>query len=33
MIAIQTSERNGKVVAATLVNSEDEIMADPAPTA
>ena len=24
--AIQTSERNGKVVAATLVNSEDEIM-------
>ncbi len=26
MIAIQTSERNGKVVAATLVNAEDEIM-------
>jgi DNA gyrase subunit A len=26
MIAIQTSERNGKVVAATLVTSEDEIM-------
>ncbi|MBU1978843.1 MAG: DNA gyrase subunit A, partial [Gammaproteobacteria bacterium] len=26
MIAIQTSERNGKVVAATLVNPEDEIM-------
>ena len=26
IIAIQTSERNGKVVAATLVNSEDEIM-------
>jgi DNA gyrase subunit A len=26
MIAIQTSERNGKVVAATLVESEDEIM-------
>lgn len=26
MIAIQTSERNGKVVAATLVNDEDEIM-------
>ncbi len=26
MIAIQTSERNGKVVAATLVNGEDEIM-------
>jgi DNA gyrase subunit A len=26
MIAIQTSERNGKVVAATLVNKEDEIM-------
>jgi DNA gyrase subunit A len=26
MIAIQTSERNGKVVAATLVCSEDEIM-------
>lgn len=26
MIAIQTSERNGKVVAATLVNEEDEIM-------
>ena len=26
MIAIQTSARNGKVVAATLVNSEDEIM-------
>lgn len=26
MIAIQTSERNGKVVAATLVNSTDEIM-------
>jgi DNA gyrase subunit A len=26
MIAIQTSERNGKVVAATLVGSEDEIM-------
>ncbi|MDZ4202809.1 MAG: DNA gyrase subunit A [Gallionella sp.] len=26
MIAIQTSERNGKVVAATLVNVEDEIM-------
>ncbi|MBI5917831.1 MAG: DNA gyrase subunit A [Nitrosomonadales bacterium] len=26
MIAIQTSERNGKVVAATLVNTEDEIM-------
>jgi len=25
-IAIQTSERNGKVVAATLVNPEDEIM-------
>jgi DNA gyrase subunit A len=24
--AIQTSERNGKVVAATLVNTEDEIM-------
>jgi DNA gyrase subunit A len=26
MIAIQTSERNGKVVAATLVNPDDEIM-------
>jgi DNA gyrase subunit A len=26
MIAIQTSSRNGKVVAATLVNAEDEIM-------
>jgi DNA gyrase subunit A len=26
MIAIQTSERNGKVVAATLVKAEDEIM-------
>ena len=26
MIAIQTSERNGKVVAATLVKTEDEIM-------
>ncbi|MEI7456421.1 MAG: DNA gyrase subunit A [Nitrosomonadales bacterium] len=26
MIAIQTSERNGRVVAATLVNPEDEIM-------
>ncbi|HLP97194.1 MAG TPA: DNA gyrase subunit A [Sideroxyarcus sp.] len=26
MIAIQTSERNGKVVAATLVSAEDEIM-------
>ena len=26
MIAIQTSERNGKVVAATLVSSDDEIM-------
>ncbi|MDD2722179.1 MAG: DNA gyrase subunit A [Gallionella sp.] len=26
MIAIQTSGRNGKVVAATLVNAEDEIM-------
>jgi DNA gyrase subunit A len=26
MIAIQTSARNGKVVAATLVNKEDEIM-------
>ncbi len=26
MIAIQTSERNGKVVAATLVKSEEEIM-------
>ncbi|HUW49674.1 MAG TPA: DNA gyrase subunit A [Sulfuricella sp.] len=26
MMAIQTSERNGKVVAATLVNAEDEIM-------
>ena len=26
MIAIQTSARNGKVVAATLVNTEDEIM-------
>jgi DNA gyrase subunit A len=26
MIAIQTSERNGKVVAATLVTQEDEIM-------
>ncbi|HEU4852287.1 MAG TPA: DNA gyrase subunit A [Telluria sp.] len=26
MIAIQTSERNGKVVAATLVNTNDEIM-------
>ncbi|MGN6390527.1 MAG: DNA gyrase C-terminal beta-propeller domain-containing protein, partial [Burkholderiaceae bacterium] len=26
MIAIQTSERNGKVVAATLVNANDEIM-------
>jgi DNA gyrase subunit A len=26
MIAIQTSERNGKVVAATLVDSSDEIM-------
>jgi len=25
-IAIQTSERNGKVVAATLVSTEDEIM-------
>jgi len=26
MIAIQTSERNGKVVAATLVEPSDEIM-------
>ena len=26
MIAIQTSERNGKVVAATLVNENDEIV-------
>jgi len=26
MIAIQQSERNGKVVAATLVHAEDEIM-------
>jgi DNA gyrase subunit A len=26
MIAIQTTERNGKVVAATLVSPEDEIM-------
>jgi DNA gyrase subunit A len=26
MIAIQTSERNGKVVAATLVHTDDEIM-------
>jgi DNA gyrase subunit A len=26
MIAIQTSERNGKVVAATLVQPKDEIM-------
>jgi DNA gyrase subunit A len=26
MIAIQTTERNGKVVAATLVNTTDEIM-------
>jgi DNA gyrase subunit A len=26
MIAIQTSERNGKVVAAALVNEEDEVM-------
>jgi DNA gyrase subunit A len=26
MIAIQTSERNGKVVAATLVDAEDQIM-------
>jgi DNA gyrase subunit A len=26
MIAIQQSERNGKVVAATLVHSDDEIM-------
>ena len=26
MIAIQTSERNGKVVAATLVSTDDEIM-------
>ena len=26
MIAIATSERNGKVVAATLVNASDEIM-------
>ena len=26
MIAIQTSERNGKVVAATLVRTDDEIM-------
>ena len=26
MMAIQTSERNGRVVAATLANSEDEIM-------
>ena len=26
MIAIQTSERNGRVVAATLVESTDEIM-------
>src|SRR5438309_10638000 len=26
MIAIQTSERNGKVVAATLVSADDEIM-------
>jgi DNA gyrase subunit A len=26
MIAIQQSERNGKVVAATLARSEDEIM-------
>ena len=26
IIAIQTSERNGKIVAATLVSTEDEIM-------
>ena len=26
MIAIQTSDRNGKVVAATLVNDADEVM-------
>ena len=26
MIAIQQSERNGRVVAATLVRAEDEIM-------
>jgi Type IIA topoisomerase (DNA gyrase/topo II, topoisomerase IV), A subunit len=26
MIAIQTTERNGKVVAATLVRTDDEIM-------
>lgn len=26
MIAIQQSERNGKVVAATLVHDDDEIM-------
>jgi DNA gyrase subunit A len=26
MIAIQTTKRNGKVVAATLVNDDDEIM-------
>ncbi|MBA3904696.1 MAG: DNA gyrase subunit A, partial [Rhodocyclaceae bacterium] len=26
MIAIQTSERNGKVIGATLVNDEDEVM-------
>jgi len=26
MIAIQTSERNGKVVAATLASTDDEIM-------
>jgi len=26
MIAIQTTERNGKVVAATLVSTDDEIM-------
>src|SRR5205823_2498868 len=26
MIAIQTSERNGKVVGATLVSADDEIM-------
>jgi DNA gyrase subunit A len=26
MIAIQQSERNGKVVAATLVHADDEIM-------
>ena len=26
MIAIQTSERNGKVVAATLVSENDELM-------